>query len=172
MLLEARELSDRLAVSELSRKLLGWDMRSSPFDEDLSLVDDNSILRSPTKSPSKNSRFRRPQTEDERQERYDEATVLLDLEFVVWAYVALDNFRETWEHLELCVCILLVVFGLLLTNFSFRMTRLKNSVEADDMQVEVLSARLQECIEHATEHVEGLIDKECGVLTQMPKCKL
>lgn len=47
--------------------------------------------------------FRRPQTEDERQRQYDAALVLLDLEFVIWAYNALDNFAETWEHFELYV---------------------------------------------------------------------
>ncbi|EED24145.1 nuclear pore complex protein Nup107, putative [Talaromyces stipitatus ATCC 10500] len=105
MLLEARELSERLPLSELSQKVLGYDIRSSAFFDDLSLVDDNSVLRSPTKSPSKSSRFRRPQTEDERHERYNEALVLIDLEFVIWSYVALDDFREAWEHLELYVAL-------------------------------------------------------------------
>jgi nuclear pore complex protein Nup107 len=101
MLLEVRELSFRLPLSELSQKLIGYDIRASQYAEDLSLIDENSVLRSPTKSPSKSTRFRRPQTEDERQKQYDEALVLLDLEYVIWAYNALDNFGETWEHFEL-----------------------------------------------------------------------
>jgi nuclear pore complex protein Nup107 len=103
MLLEARELSIRLPLSELSQKLLQCDIRANQYPEDISLIDENSVLRSPTKSPSKSTRFRRPQTEDERQRHYDEALVLLDLEFVIWAYIALDNFGETWEHFELYV---------------------------------------------------------------------
>jgi nuclear pore complex protein Nup107 len=46
------------------------------------------------------------------------------------------------------------------------MTRLKNSVDADDVQIAELSQALQETIEQATEHVEALFDKEWGTLTQ------
>lgn len=101
MLLEVRELSLRLPLSELSQKLLGYDIRAGQYLEDLSVIDENSVLRSPTKSPSKSTKFRRPQTEAERQGQYDAALVLLDLEFVIWAYNALDNFAEIWEHFEL-----------------------------------------------------------------------
>lgn len=101
MLLEVRELSFRLPVSELSQKLLGYDIRPSQYVEDLSLIDEKSVLRSPTKSPSKSTRFRQPQTEVERQEQYDAALVLMDLEVVIWAYNALDNFAESWENFEL-----------------------------------------------------------------------
>ena len=101
MLSEVRELSFRLPISELSQKLIGYDIRASQYIEDLSLLDESSVLRSPTKSPSKSTNFRRPQTEVERQTQFDQAYVLLDLEFVIWAYNALDNFGETWEHSEL-----------------------------------------------------------------------
>lgn len=103
MLLEVRELSFRLPVSELSQKILGYDIRAGQYLEDLSVIDENSVLRSPTKSPSKSTRFRRPQTENERQGQYDSAIVLIDLEIVIWAYNALDNFAEIWEHFELYV---------------------------------------------------------------------
>lgn len=49
--------------------------------------------------------------------------------------------------------------------------RLKNSVDADDVQIAVLSQALQETIEQATEHVEALFDKEWGTLTQKSKRK-
>lgn len=116
MLLEARELSFRLPLSEVSQKLLKYDIRASSYHEDLSLLDENSVLRSPTKSPSKTSRFRRPQTEDERQQSYDKALVLLDLEFVIWAYIALDNFAETWEAFELYVSVYPCLFFCLIAN--------------------------------------------------------
>lgn len=46
------------------------------------------------------------------------------------------------------------------------MTRLKNSVDPDDIQIAELSQSLQVCIEQATEHVEALFDKDWGTLTQ------
>lgn len=49
--------------------------------------------------------------------------------------------------------------------------RLKNSVDADDVQIAVLSQALQETIEQATENVEALFDKEWGMLTQRSKRK-
>lgn len=59
----------------------------------------------------------------------------------------------------------------LLTILFLRITRLKNSVDTDDMQIVELSQALQETIEQATEHVEALFDKEWGTLTQRSKRK-
>lgn len=51
------------------------------------------------------------------------------------------------------------------------MFRLKNSADADDVQITELSQALQEAIEQATEHVEALFDKEWGTLIQRSKRK-
>lgn len=100
MLLEAKELSMRMNLSEVSQRLLGWDIRAGPYLEDPSLMNDSTIPISPSRSPSKKSRFRRPQTEDERHEQYETAAIVLDLEVVIWAYISLEEYQEAWEQLE------------------------------------------------------------------------
>lgn len=103
MFSEARALSERLSLTEISQKVLGWDVRSTIPPEELSMAHDPSAFRSPPKSPSKSSRFRRMEREDEQHLRYQESIVLGDLEHVTWAYIALEEFQLVWEKLELYV---------------------------------------------------------------------
>lgn len=103
MLLEAKELSHRMSLSETSLRLLGYDIVRVMLDDDsASIVDDASVPLSPSKSPSKKSRFRRSSdTQDEKAVEYARSLMVIELESVSLAYISLEGFQEAWERLEL-----------------------------------------------------------------------
>ncbi|KAH8697334.1 putative nuclear pore complex protein Nup107 [Talaromyces proteolyticus] len=142
MLLEARELSEKMNLSEVSQKVLGYDIRQAHLIEENGLAD-ASIPPSPSKSPSKKQRFRRSLSQDERSQHLVAAELVLDLEYISWAYSSLDEFQEVWEQLELN----------------------KNAEAENSEHIKELKERLQYAIEQATEHTESLLDKDYGILT-------
>lgn len=93
-------------LSEISLEMMGFDIREAPLLEENGLGDKVSASPSPTKSPSKKSRQRQAngsisQTSDSRAEMYQQAQLMLDMEQIVVAFDALEEFQLTWEELEL-----------------------------------------------------------------------
>jgi hypothetical protein len=162
MLLEAKELCERMNLAEVSQRMLGYDIRQRQgIVEDASPVDYRSVPFSPTKSPSKR-RKRFSQTPDEQVVNSTAAQVVLELENVILSYMSLEAFQVSWEALELYDSTFPDTF-LRMANGFFRH---KSSADADESQVEVLLHEMHMSIEQATENAEGLVDKAYGVLTQ------
>lgn len=164
MLTEARELSARINISEMSLKLLGYDIRHNDPIEN-GLAGNGSVPPSPSKSPSKKSRHRRSRSQGDQAANYAAVEVLLDMEYVIWAYSALEEFQETWEQLELYDTI---SSSDTLANWP----RSKNTEGEESAHVEELQEQLQMAIESATEHTEALLDKERGTLMQRRSGKI
>ncbi|KAL1961949.1 hypothetical protein VTN77DRAFT_730 [Rasamsonia byssochlamydoides] len=140
-LIACRELSKRVRLSETSRQVLGFDITEVPFLEENGLENNVSEPASPTKSPSKKSRLRQlngTQSQNSRVEMYQQAQIMLELEQLILAFDALENFQLIWDQHE----------------------RSKGSQDAEHLRE--LKEKLQEALDHAAEYIESLFD---GVLT-------
>lgn len=158
MLTEARELSARINISEMSLKLLGYDIRhDGPIEN--RLPGNGSVPPSPSKSPSKKRRTR-SRSQGDQAANYAAVEVLLDMEYVIWAYNALEEFQDTWEQLEKYDPISFFFYTLA------NRPRSKNTEAEDSAQMVELQDQLQMAIESATEHTEALLDKDRGTLMQ------
>jgi nuclear pore complex protein Nup107 len=94
-----------VGLSETSQQVLGFDITEVPLLEENGFVNNVSEPASPTKSPSKKSRHRQqnsagPESPDSRAELYQEAQIMLDLERLILAFDALENFQLAWDEHE------------------------------------------------------------------------
>jgi hypothetical protein len=156
-------------LSEISQEMMGFDIREAPLLEENGLGDDVPAPPSPTKSPSKRSRQRQAngsssQTSDSRALMYQQAQLMLDMEQIVVAFDALEEFQLTWEQLELYETLLVALF---LTNELIDPLRSKNTTDSDQLpEINELKDLLRDALERTAESVESLFDEDGpGVLT-------